>query len=146
MTPGATGPETTLTELGSVRLRWAMLSSRHARTTLTGLVFMACAAVGLVGPVAAVFLLAWAADASGLARALDPPRPSVDDAHLVLSGVSYEDLRGTEGCLQSCRGHEAGFEWARRHRVSQALECGGRSRSFIEGCWAYGDEVARITR
>lgn len=119
-----------------------MSTNHHARTILTGLVFVACGIVALAGPWAAAFLLAWAADTSGSATS---SRPSVEEAHLILAAASYEDLRGPEGCLQSCRGHEAGFEWARRHRISQASECGGRSRSFIEGCWAYGDEMARIT-
>lgn len=43
-------------------------------------------------------------------------------------------------CTIDCSGHEAGYEWAERNGVNSAWDCGGNSRSFIEGCEAYAEE------
>lgn len=40
-------------------------------------------------------------------------------------------------CTQDCSGHIAGYEWAARKRLLYRHQCGGNSRSFIEGCLAY---------
>lgn len=64
------------------------------------------------------------------------------------AGLTYEqwdDLRDTEGgdefqgfgCRESCAGHEAGWQWAEDHGLSDQRECGGNSWSFVEGCAAY---------
>lgn len=37
-------------------------------------------------------------------------------------------------CTDDCSGHEAGYEWAEENGTSDASNCGGNSRSFIEGC------------
>jgi hypothetical protein len=52
-------------------------------------------------------------------------------------GQSYVSMHGTEDCSKDCSGHEAGYRWARRKGIKEPDECGGRSRSFIEGCQAY---------
>jgi|GEM_PF-3107760 len=54
-----------------------------------------------------------------------------------LSDANYEDVADTSQCTQDCSGHDAGFEWARNHDISDAADCGGDSQSFIEGCQAY---------
>jgi hypothetical protein len=38
------------------------------------------------------------------------------------------------GCTQDCSGHEAGYQWAEEHGVTDEDECGGKSWSFEEGC------------
>lgn len=55
---------------------------------------------------------------------------------------SHRQFRGYS-CTQDCSGHEAGYEWARKKGVTERSQCGGRSRSFIEGCQAFADEWQR---
>lgn len=43
-------------------------------------------------------------------------------------------------CTHDCSGHEAGYEWAERHGITDPSDCGGRSQSFIEGCEAWAEE------
>ena len=101
---------------------------------------------GLVAVYGAIFILFWTLDAIGLGTAVfDPPRPTAAEAHLRLAEFTYEDLNGTLGCTSDCQGHEAGFRWARDHEIADPTDCGGRSRSFTEGCWAYAEAVVRIT-
>ena len=40
-------------------------------------------------------------------------------------------------CTQNCSGHKAGWEWAENKEINDSDDCGGKSQSFIEGCWAY---------
>ena len=59
---------------------------------------------------------------------------------LVLLSVAHADtFRGYE-CTQDCSGHQAGYEWAERHDITDPNDCGGRSQSFIEGCQAWAKE------
>ena len=52
--------------------------------------------------------------------------------------TAYRDANGASACkTPDCAGHEAGWRWARAHRIDDPDQCGGRSRSFIEGCRAY---------
>lgn len=44
------------------------------------------------------------------------------------------------GCTEDCSGHDAGYQWAKEHSVSDESECGGKSWSFEEGCIAYAEE------
>ena len=44
-------------------------------------------------------------------------------------------------CSGDCSGHQAGYDWAAKHGIVDPKKCGGRSRSFVEGCKAYGEEV-----
>lgn len=55
---------------------------------------------------------------------------------------SHRQFRGYT-CTQDCSGHQAGYEWARKKGVTERSQCGGRSRSFIEGCQAFADEWQR---
>ena len=51
---------------------------------------------------------------------------------------TYREARGYGACeTTGCAGHEAGWRWARAHGINDPDRCGGRSRSFIEGCRAY---------
>jgi len=43
-------------------------------------------------------------------------------------------------CLDDCSGHQAGYDWAEEHGITDPSECGGNSESFIEGCKAYAGE------
>jgi len=43
-------------------------------------------------------------------------------------------------CTVDCSGHEAGYNWAEEHGITEPSECGGNSQSFIEGCQAYAGE------
>lgn len=43
-------------------------------------------------------------------------------------------------CTEDCSGHEAGFEWAEEHDITDPDDCEGKSESFIEGCKAYAEE------
>lgn len=36
-----------------------------------------------------------------------------------------------------CAGHQAGWEWASEHDITDLADCEGNSQSFIEGCEAY---------
>jgi len=51
-------------------------------------------------------------------------------------GVTSE----TWTCTEDCSGHEAGYEWAEEHSITDPSDCGGNSDSFIEGCEAYANE------
>ncbi|MFV0388419.1 MAG: hypothetical protein ACK5NT_06675 [Pyrinomonadaceae bacterium] len=42
-------------------------------------------------------------------------------------------------CKGNCAGHKAGYEWAEEKGISDPEDCGGKSRSFIEGCKAYAE-------
>jgi hypothetical protein len=45
-------------------------------------------------------------------------------------------------CTEDCSGHEAGYEWASVHDITDPEDCGGNSDSFIEGCQAYANETS----
>jgi len=41
-------------------------------------------------------------------------------------------------CTDHCKGHAAGFQWARQRRIANPNDCtGGPSQSHIQGCRAY---------
>ena len=58
-----------------------------------------------------------------------------------LDGESFESIGDVSTCTEDCSGHDAGFEWARDHDVTDASECGGGSLSFEEGCRTYADAI-----
>ncbi len=58
-----------------------------------------------------------------------------------LTGETFESVGSVYSCTEDCSGHEAGFEWARNHEITDASECGGQSQSFAEGCQAYGEAI-----
>jgi hypothetical protein len=46
-------------------------------------------------------------------------------------------------CTVDCSGHEAGYNWAEEHDITDHDDCPNdpnNSHSFTEGCWAYADE------
>ena len=43
-------------------------------------------------------------------------------------------------CTVDCSGHEAGYQWAEDHDITDPEDCGGNSQSFIEGCQSYAGE------
>lgn len=49
------------------------------------------------------------------------------------------EMPNFDNCSSDCSGHEAGFEWARDHDVTDASECSGDSDSFVEGCEAFAE-------
>lgn len=122
-----------------------MVRQSKAETLGTVAFFAVAMPVGVAASVALLLGVAWVLDTAGASALIDPPRPSADEAHLRLAGLTYQDLSGTSACSVDCGGHEAGWRWARDNRIADPAECGGKSRSFVEGCWAYGEAVVRIT-
>lgn len=69
-------------------------------------------------------------------------------AHLILAtacafallvpirSASAQDFHGYD-CTEDCSGHEAGYAWAEARGIDDADDCGGKSRSFYEGCLAF---------
>lgn len=55
--------------------------------------------------------------------------------------TEFEEVGDTSLCGGDCSGHNAGFDWARDHDIEDAADCGGYSRSFIEGCEAYVENL-----
>lgn len=45
--------------------------------------------------------------------------------------------------VEDMSGHIKGWEWAEMNGIEDPDECGGNSRSFIEGCQAYASEQQR---
>lgn len=43
-------------------------------------------------------------------------------------------------CTVDCSGHEAGYDWAEKHDITDPDDCSGNSQSFIEGCKSYAEE------
>jgi len=62
-----------------------------------------------------------------------PPAPAAEfDGYPCLSG--------------SCSDHRAGYNWAKRKRITDADDCDGESEAFIEGCRAYvAGGLGRVT-
>ena len=54
-------------------------------------------------------------------------------------GGSVGSYRGY-GCTQDCSGHDAGYQWAEDHDVTDPDDCGGKSWSFEEGCRSFAEE------
>jgi hypothetical protein len=68
----------------------------------------------------------------------DPLSEEVEDP---LKEVSESDQYSHgKRCTVDCGGHEAGYEWAERKGIIDKDDCGGKSRSFIEGCESYVEE------
>lgn len=49
----------------------------------------------------------------------------------------YEVAHSDDACTEDCSGHEAGYQWAEEHDITDEDDCDGKSESFIEGCKAY---------
>ena len=63
-----------------------------------------------------------------------------DEAVSELSGQTFQDVGDTSRCTQDCSGHDAGWQWAQDHDVTDSSECSG-SGSFEDGCEAYVEEL-----
>src|SRR5690348_16577138 len=63
--------------------------------------------------------------------------PEYDDRRDALDGAAGE--YAGNGCTQDCSGHDAGYQWAQDHDVTDPDDCGGKSWSFEEGCRAYAE-------
>jgi hypothetical protein len=42
-------------------------------------------------------------------------------------------------CRDDCSEHQAGYQWAEEHGISDADNCDGLSAAFIEGCRVYAE-------
>jgi hypothetical protein len=58
----------------------------------------------------------------------------------LISSAAHGQYSGQYGCTQDCAGHEAGYAWAEENGIDDPDDCGGRSQSFIEGCWDYAEQ------
>ncbi len=57
--------------------------------------------------------------------------------------VAAQDAPGTykgHACTKDCSGHKAGYAWAEKKGITSRDQCGGKSRSFIEGCQSWVEE------
>ncbi len=48
-------------------------------------------------------------------------------------GMTYKGY----ACTDDCSGHKAGYEWAKKNGLTDPAECGGKSKSFVEGCRSF---------
>ncbi len=62
-----------------------------------------------------------------------------------LADQTYQEVAGSADCTEGCEGHDAGFEWAKEHGVTDPSECGGDSQSFVEGCQSYASTLETKT-
>lgn len=62
----------------------------------------------------------------------------VSDADLT-PAEPVKRFRG-EPCTTDCSGHQAGYEWARRHGIEHPDDCGGTSPSFVAGCQVFASQ------
>jgi len=51
--------------------------------------------------------------------------------------IGRADLFHGYRCAGDCSSHQAGYEWAAKHKIARPEDCHGTSETFIEGCWAY---------
>ncbi len=65
------------------------------------------------------------------------PSPSTDNSTAPNDGT--HTFHGY-ACTDDCSGHQAGYDWAEEHGVTDPDSCGGNSQSFIEGCKAFAGE------
>jgi hypothetical protein len=62
-------------------------------------------------------------------------------ARSAMRGLTYEEVEGSVDCAQDCSGQAAGFAYALDHHIENDADCNNPSRSFVEGCEAYGQEI-----
>lgn len=60
---------------------------------------------------------------------------------LLAAPVGAADFHGYP-CTQDCSGHKAGYAWAEKKGITERENCGGKSNSFIEGCFAWVEDHA----
>jgi len=58
---------------------------------------------------------------------------------LLTTVVGAATFKGYQ-CTQNCSGHKAGYEWAMKKGITSKSQCAGKSKSFVEGCFALVDE------
>jgi hypothetical protein len=72
---------------------------------------------------------------SGSEKKLAPPSQTYPPALVYpSSGSAHHE------CTDDCSGHQAGYDWADAHGISDPDDCDGNSQSFIEGCQEYAEE------
>ncbi len=74
-------------------------------------------------------------------EAADRASVTADTVAEDLAASTYEAEGAPYGCAGDCAGHEAGWAWAAEHDVRDAVDCDGRSESFIEGCIAFAETL-----
>ena len=86
-------------------------------------------------------------------RAEDAAADAEAGEQAALSSQSYEQENGSGDCTSDCSGHDAGWQYAKEHELSDASQCTGDSDSFVAGCKSYiesveaaGDEAAEDVR
>ena len=62
-------------------------------------------------------------------------------ARNTMRGLTYEEVEGSVDCSQKCSDQAAGFAYAQAHDIENDADCNNPSRSFVEGCEAYGQEI-----
>lgn len=82
---------------------------------------------------------------SGLRQTTSEPSSSPGTLRSSGTTVDSEATSGTltfhgYDCTVDCSGHEAGYQWAEDHDITDPDDCGGNSESFIEGCRGYAEE------
>lgn len=48
---------------------------------------------------------------------------------------------GGYACKSDCSGHRAGYAWAEDNEIEDDRDCEGNSRSFIQGCFVWVEEL-----
>lgn len=77
----------------------------------------------------------------GLGNKSAPTPIDSHDNYSTVDDISNDQVTGdTWDCIDDCSGHEAGYEWASDHEITDPYDCGGNSESFIEGCQSYANE------
>ncbi|MBD9501086.1 hypothetical protein IB256_09875 [Pseudomonas sp. PDM17] len=51
----------------------------------------------------------------------------------VAHSATFDDYE----CTDDCSGHQAGYDWAEEHDISDESSCSTASQSFSEGCESY---------
>lgn len=67
-------------------------------------------------------------------------REEFNNGKVIEMPVDDSVTSGNWRCTGDCSGHEAGYDWAKEKGITDPGDCGGKSRSFIEGCEAYANE------
>ena len=70
----------------------------------------------------------------------NPPTPAPDASPSDTPAPSAPLTFHGYDCTDDCSGHQAGYDWAEQHGITDPDQCGGNSESFIEGCKAYAGE------
>jgi hypothetical protein len=63
------------------------------------------------------------------------------DAIADVSASTFAEVGDNATCTDDCSGHDAGFEWAKEHEITDASDCSGSSQSFVEACQSFAQAV-----